>query len=132
MKVAISTDNDHVSEHFGRCPSFTLVEIQAGQVKTSETIANPGHEPGFLPQFLKQQGVECIVAGGMGMRAKQLFAEAGIETILGISGALDAIISKLAGGSLQGGRSLCTPGAGKGYGVEKSACDHPQEKGGHC
>ena len=27
MKVAVSTDNGNVSPHFGRCPEFTLVEI---------------------------------------------------------------------------------------------------------
>ena len=32
MKVAISTDNDYVSAHFGRCPSFTIVDIEDGKV----------------------------------------------------------------------------------------------------
>ena len=28
MKIAISTDGDFVSAHFGRCPSFTIVDIE--------------------------------------------------------------------------------------------------------
>ncbi|MBN2057777.1 MAG: NifB/NifX family molybdenum-iron cluster-binding protein [Candidatus Saganbacteria bacterium] len=131
MKIAISTDNGRVSEHFGRCPLFTLVKIEAKEVRSKQTLSNPGHQPGFLPQFLKQQGVECIVAGGMGMRAKQLFAEAGIKTVLGVSGGLDEVIAQLAAGNLEGGDSLCTPGAGRGYGVPKSTCDHPDDQGGH-
>jgi hypothetical protein len=26
MRVAISTDGDYVSEHFGRCPNFTVLD----------------------------------------------------------------------------------------------------------
>jgi len=55
LKVAISTDGDVVSAHFGRCPSFTIVEIQDKQVVKTDTIANPGHHPGFLPQFLREK-----------------------------------------------------------------------------
>lgn len=128
MKIAISTDNGMVSAHFGRCPEFTIVEIENGAVKNKEVIANPGHHPGFLPQFLHERGVSCIVAGGMGHRAQGLFAEKGIETIVGISGNISDVVQSLLAGTLKGGESLCRPGAGKGYGVEKTECDHPGEE----
>jgi predicted Fe-Mo cluster-binding NifX family protein len=124
MKVAISTDRGNVSAHFGRCPSFTLLEIQDGKVVGKEEIQNPGHQPGFLPEFLSNKGVTCIVAGGMGRRAMQFFEQAGIRWILGVQGPVDEVAAKLAQGLLESGESLCTPGAGKGYGVEKTACDH--------
>ena len=127
MKIAISTDNEFVSEHFGRCPSFTIVQIQDNKVVGKEVIDNPGHHPGFLPKFLKEKGVDIIIAGGMGQRAQMLFDESGIKTLMGIGGKIDEVIEKLAVGTLQGGESLCNPGAGKGYGVEKTACDHPNE-----
>ena len=123
MKVAISTDGDFVSPHFGRCPSFTIVDIDNGVVK-KEVVDNPGHQPGFIPQFLHQKGVGCIVVGGMGMRATQFFAEFGIQTIMGINGKVSEVIEELVKGTLKGGESLCKPGSGKGYGIEKTACDH--------
>lgn len=125
MKVAISTDGDYVSEHFGRCPSYTIVDIKDGRVFHKEVIANPGHQPGLIPQFLHHRGVECIVAGGMGMRAMGFFEEAGIQAILGASGKIDDVIRELHNGTLKGGESLCKPGAGKGYGLDKTQCDHP-------
>ena len=76
MKISISTDGDFVSAHFGRCPQFTIVEIDEGRVESKEVIDNPGHNPGFLPQFLREKGVKAIVAGGMGHRALDLFAQA--------------------------------------------------------
>ena len=125
MKVAISTDGDYVSAHFGRCPSFTMVEIEGEKVVGRELLDNPGHQSAFLPQYLSDKGAACIIAGGMGRRAEALFAEKGIETVVGVSGRLDEVIEKLASGKLEGGESLCRPGAGRGYGGEKSECDHP-------
>ena len=125
MKIAISTDSGNVSEHFGRCPEFTILDIENGALKGREVITNPGHHPGFLPEFLKKAGVECIIAGGMGMRAQDLFDAAGIKTIMGVSGSIDEVIKSLLSGTLKGGESLCNPGAGKGYGIDKTECEHP-------
>jgi predicted Fe-Mo cluster-binding NifX family protein len=128
MRVAISTDGEFVSAHFGRCPSFTIVDIENGKVTRKEVVNNPGHHPGYIPQFLHQKGVTCIICGGMGMRATGFFEELGIQTIVGISGKINDAIKELLKGTLEGGESLCKPGAGKGYGIEKSKCDHPDEK----
>jgi predicted Fe-Mo cluster-binding NifX family protein len=126
MKVAISTDGEYVSAHFGRCPSFTIVEIEWEKVLSKELVENPGHQPAFLPQYLSEKGVSCIIAGGMGRRAEALFAEKSIETLVGITGRVDEVIEKLISGTLEGGESLCQPGSGRGYGIEKNECDHPE------
>jgi len=127
MRVAISTDGDYVSAHFGRCPQFTIIDIEDGKVTNKSVLGNPGHHPGFLPQFLHKKGVNAIIAGGMGQRALGLFAQVEIETVLGVSGRIDEVIEQLIRGILKGGESLCKPGAGKGYGVEKTECEHPEE-----
>jgi predicted Fe-Mo cluster-binding NifX family protein len=124
MKAAISTDAGSVSAHFGRCPAYTIVEIVEGRVARREMIENPGHQPGLIPKFLKERGVQCIVAGGMGQRAAALFEEYGIQTVVGITGSVDAVIGEISNGELKGGESLCKPGAGKGYGYDKDECDH--------
>ncbi len=124
MKVAISTDGDYVSPHFGRCPTFTIVEIEGENILSKELVQNPGHQPGFLPQYLVQKGVECLIAGGIGRRAEALFAEKGIQTVVGVTGRISEVIEKLISGTLEGGESLCKPGSGRGYGVEKNECDH--------
>ncbi len=125
MRVGISTDGDFVSVHFGRCPSFTIVDFENGEIMKKEVIGNPGHQPGSIPQFLHQKGVECIVCGGMGRRATSFFDEFGIKTIVGVSGRIDEVLERLQNGTLAGGESLCKPGSGKGYGLDKTECDHP-------
>lgn len=128
MKAAISTDGIFVSAHFGRCPEFTIVDIRNNVVEKKETVQNPGHQPGLIPQFMKDKGVDLMICGGMGQRAKMLFDEFGIQTLVGITGSIEDVIKRLLEGKLEGGDSLCDPGAGKGYGVEKAICDHPEDK----
>lgn len=132
MKTVIATDGQQVSGHFGRCPSFTVITIDNNTLVSRETIANPGHSPGYLPRFFHEMGISCIIAGGMGMNAQSLFSQFGIEQILGISGSIDDVIASYCNGTLTGGESLCKPGGGKGYGVEKTVCDHsgPHHHGG--
>lgn len=120
MKIAISTDRGSVSAHFGRCPSFTVIDVEEGELKGKEKIPNPGHHPGFLPDFFHERGIECIICGGMGRRAQNLFTQKGIHFILGVQGSIDEVINKLLEGELEGGESLCQPGKGKGYGIPKT------------
>ncbi|MDD5084816.1 MAG: NifB/NifX family molybdenum-iron cluster-binding protein [Candidatus Omnitrophica bacterium] len=129
MRVAISTDGDLVSAHFGRCPSFTIVDIEGNKVVKKEVVNNPGHQPGLIPQFLHTRGVNCIVAGGMGARAEMFFNDLGIRVVVGIEGRIDDVIEKVLKGTLEGGESLCKPGLGKGYGLDKTECDHPHKNG---
>jgi len=124
MRIAISTEGDFVSAHFGRCPSFTIVNIENDKILKKEVLENPGHEPGLIPQFLHQKGVECIICGGMGMKAVGFFNEFRIQTIVGVSGRINEVIEKIMKGTLEGGESLCKPGLGKGYGLDKTECDH--------
>ncbi|NLA27387.1 MAG: dinitrogenase iron-molybdenum cofactor [Firmicutes bacterium] len=107
MKIAIATDNGYVAQHFGHCATYTLFELEDNRVIGKEIIDNPGHQPGFLPGFLAQFGVSCIIAGGMGQRAQQLFAGQGIDTVVGVTGPVDQVISAYLDGNLQSGESLC-------------------------
>lgn len=127
MRIAISTEGKYVSPHFGRCPSFTLVDIENGKTIRRVEVGNPGHSPGYTPQFLHEKGVQQVVCGGIGVRAQGFFEELGIKTIMGVDGSIDEVIKKLEMGMLEGRDSSCTPGAGKGYGVEKVECDHVNE-----
>ncbi len=119
MKIAVSTDSGNVAEHFGRCPQFTIAEIENGKVVKKEVIENPGHSTGFLPRFFHEKGVETVIAGGAGFRAQGFFQEYGIKLLLGVSGNVEAVLQRFAEGKLESGESSCSPGRGKGYGIKK-------------
>ncbi|NLC12016.1 MAG: hypothetical protein GX767_07175 [Firmicutes bacterium] len=115
IRVAIATDGDLVAQHFGRCPSYTLVDIKNNNIVSKNVIDNPGHQPGFLPRFLADKEVACIIAGGMGPRAQNLFAEQGINVILGVTGLVEEAIASYLKGELAGGESLCEHEEGHGH-----------------
>ena len=56
MRVAIATEGDFISAHFGRCPVFTIVDFENGKVVKKVELSNPGHQPGLIPQFLGARG----------------------------------------------------------------------------
>jgi FKBP-type peptidyl-prolyl cis-trans isomerase 2/predicted Fe-Mo cluster-binding NifX family protein len=86
MLIAIPSDSPGgleapISEHFGHCPAFTLVEVEEGEIRDVTVLANAGHEQGgcMAPvMFLKQNNVDVLVAGGMGQRPLSGFQQVGI------------------------------------------------------
>lgn len=129
MMTAIATDGTYVSPHFGRCQAYTLVDIADRHIVKSEQVANPGHAPGAIPEFLNRKGAKRIVCGGIGARATELFGQYGIEITAGINDTVESVVDMLVKGTLTGGESLCKPGDGRGYGVKKTECDHAHEEG---
>lgn len=86
MKIAVASEKDKVTEHFGHCELFYIFEAEKDKIVKSESIPNPGHKPGFLPNFLNDLGVDVIISGGMGGGAIDIFNEKGIEVIVGAKG----------------------------------------------
>jgi predicted Fe-Mo cluster-binding NifX family protein len=107
MKVAIASEGPSVSEHFGHCASFAIYEVESGKVLSKDVKPNPGHRPGYIPLFLKELGVNVIIAGGMGEHAQQLFDDNGIEVIVGIRGLCDDVIQLFVEGKLKSTGSVC-------------------------
>jgi len=124
MKVAIATEGNLVSAHFGRCGEYTIIEIDGDRVINQEVLKNTGYECGDIPNLLGEKGVKVIVAGGMGAGALQKFSLVGIQPILGIQGNIPAVIDGLIKGTIEGGESLCQ-GEGHGHG-ENHQCRRGQ------
>ena len=119
MRIAIATDKGMVSSHFGRCPEFTIIEIKDNKIIRKDTIKNPGHETGFLPRFFNERGIGCIITGGAGFRAKQLFDEFNIRLVTGLGGRIEDVVNDFINKKIRTAENLCAPGKGKGYGLEK-------------
>ncbi len=109
MKIAVPVNDGKLSEHFGHCEKFAIIEVENGEVKQQELLAPPPHEPGLLPRWLKEQGAGVIIAGGMGRRAQDLFTENGIKVIFGASqeNGLDDLVRNYLEGKLETGDNIC-------------------------
>ncbi len=108
MKIAIASENNLVSGHFGHCEGFKIYHVENGQVTNEDFIENPGHKPGFLPVFLSEKNINVIISGGMGETAQNLFKENNIDVIVGACGSCNDIIKSFISGSLKSTGSVCT------------------------
>ena len=107
IKIAVASENEMVTEHFGHCINFNIYEAENNSIVKNESIANPGHKPGFLPNFLNDMGVNVIISGGMGGGAIDIFNEKGIEVIVGASGNAREAAEAYLKGSLKSTGSVC-------------------------
>ncbi len=73
MKIALPVTNEKLCTHFGHCEKFAIFDIDEKNknVSSATYIDAPPHEPGLLPRWLSEKGVNCVIAGGMGSRASE-------------------------------------------------------------
>lgn len=107
VKIAVAVDNGKVTEHFGHCEEFVIFDSINNQIDKEESTVNPGHRPGFLPNFLNKMDVDVIISGGMGNGAIDIFNENGIEVVVGASGDAKEVVEKYLEGSLKSTGSSC-------------------------
>ena len=107
IKIAVASEKEKVTEHFGHCQNFNLFETENDRIVKSESIPNPGHRPGFLPNYLNDIGVNVIISGGMGGGAIEIFNEKGIEVIVGAAGDAKIAAEAYLEGALKSSGSVC-------------------------
>jgi predicted Fe-Mo cluster-binding NifX family protein len=110
MKIAIPLAGGKLSLHFGHCERFALVDVDPAEKKIlkREDIDAPPHEPGLLPRWLAERGASVVMTGGMGPRAQALFAERGIQVVVGApADTPERVVGDYLAGTLQVGRNVC-------------------------
>lgn len=95
-KIAIPLTNNTLSQHFGQCEQFAIYEMSDDNRSIAGVSMQtpPPHEPGVFPAWLAGLGVNMIIAGGMGRRALDLFAENGIKVVAGATGTAPDLVIK--------------------------------------
>lgn len=107
MKIAAACEGNFITEHFGHCENFMIFDVENNKIIASNSVPNPGHKPGFLPNFLNGLGVNVIMSGGMGGGAVDIFNELNIEVITGASGDAKAQAEMYLSGKLKSTGSVC-------------------------
>lgn len=110
MRIAMPVADGKLAIHFGHAPSFAILDIDAASKKIvkREDIPAPPHAPGLLPPWMAERGVTLVIAGGMGARAIDLFAQQHIQVILGAPAETpEKILADYLGGILQTSSNPC-------------------------
>lgn len=144
MKIAVTYENGQVFQHFGHTEQFKIYEAEEGKIISSEIVATNGSGHGALAGFLKDQGVEVLICGGIGGGARNALAEAGIRLLPGAAGEADAQVESFLAGSLEydpdtmcshhGAGHVCghDEGHGHGHDAHHGGCGGHTGCGGHC
>ncbi|OQX65024.1 MAG: dinitrogenase iron-molybdenum cofactor biosynthesis protein [Anaerolinea sp. 4484_236] len=111
MRIAISAADNQgldspISPHFGRCPYYVFVDLdEENKITNVTSIVNEhatSHAPGQLPEYIKQQGADVMISGGMGGRAVEFFHQFDINVATGASGTVQQSLDNYLNGNLRG------------------------------
>ena len=110
LKIAIPIAGGSLCPHFGHCEQFAIAVVDP-QTRTIQQLTYqtpPPHQPGILPEWLRQQGVHVVIVGGIGQRAVAFLQQSGIQVIIGApSNPPEQIVQDYLAGTLQTGSNLC-------------------------
>lgn len=107
MKIALPCNETQIYGHFGHCESFMIYDVENGKITGEQNVPNPGHRPGFLPNFLADMGVNVIIAGGMGGGAVDIFNERNVEVVVGADGDTRQAVTDYLNGKLVTTGEVC-------------------------
>ena len=109
MIIAVPYVDGEVDGHFGRTEAFLIADVGDGRVlsKAVRPVEGLQHDHGGLAGFLKGQGTEVILAGGMGAPMQQALKAAGFTLYCGVSGPVDDVLAAFLSGAIEQTESTC-------------------------
>lgn len=107
MKIAVASEGNKVSGHFGHCGEFNIFDVENKKIIDSRQIPSPGHGHGVLPDYLNNLGVNVIISGGMGAGAVNKFRDHKIEVVTGAEGMAEDAVNSYLTGKLVSSGSIC-------------------------
>lgn len=92
--------DDQVGEHFGRVPTYTIVDSETREVKIIENTSKHKGGSGLPANLLAEEGIDVMICSGLGRRAINLLDQHDIEVCTGGSGTARAAINQWEQGEL--------------------------------
>lgn len=120
MKIAVTstgpTLEDHVEARFGRCQYFLIIDTDSMQFEAIENpnIALGGGAGIQSARLMSEKGVTAVLTGNCGPNAFNVFGQAGIQVIVGISGPVRAAVEQF---KAQGFSSASEPNVASHFGM---------------
>ncbi|NJE31435.1 dinitrogenase iron-molybdenum cofactor [Thermococcus sp. 18S1] len=90
MRIIVSTVNggleDRVNPAFGRTPTFTIVDVENGEITNAQVVQNPGYSQPrgagvTASQFCIDQEADVVIAGHFGPNSSGVLQAAGIRIV---------------------------------------------------
>ena len=109
MIVAVPYLHGDVNAHFVSTQAFLVAEGVNCKVESTTVFEVQGmqHNNSGIAGFLKEQGVEVILAGGMGAPMQQALKQKGFDLYCGVSGAAVEAVEAFLRGEIEQSESTC-------------------------
>jgi len=135
MKIAVTstgpTLDDDVEARFGRCAYFLIIDTDTMECEPIENpnIALGGGAGIQSAQLMSEKGVTTVLTGNCGPNAFNVFGQAGIQVIVGVSGPVRSAVEQFKTGAFSSasGPNVAShfginaapagPGLGMGFGM---------------
>ena len=135
MKIAVSTGkggmDDAVVPVFGRCGSFTIVEVEGNEIKGHEVIPNqaaqsPSGAGIQASQTVINAGIESVIKGNIGPNSMIVLRQAGIKVFScsgmkveeAVKAYLEGKLQEISDSTVPGKQAMgMGPGMGRGTGM---------------
>ena len=121
MKIAVTTENGNVFQHFGKCKEFTLFDVEEQKIISKQVLSAGESGHSALAVLLAQNQVDLLICGGIGAGARVALQESGIQLAAGVSGTVDNAVNAYLNGTL--------------FFNNEATCDHHHGESGeghHC
>ncbi len=92
--------DDEVSGHFGRAPSFTIVDTDSGEVEVVENTSEHMGGEKKPPTLLDEKNIDVLLCSNLGRRAVARFEELGVEVYSGASRKVSDVVDDWENGDL--------------------------------
>jgi predicted DNA-binding protein (UPF0251 family)/predicted Fe-Mo cluster-binding NifX family protein len=109
MIVAVPYLQGEINAHFGSTQAFLIAETSKEKIERSAIFEVQGmqHNHAGIAGFLKEQGVEVILAGGMGTPMQKALKLQGFELYCGVSGPAVEMVEALLRGEIEHTEVTC-------------------------
>ena len=122
MRIAVTYDNGSIFQHFGKTQAFKLYDADNGEIVATQVADTQGSGHGALAGFLKGNGVNVLLCGGIGGGAQNALARHGIDLYGGLTGLADDAVTRFLAGDIE---KTAIPTCGHhGHGHGGGECHH--------
>jgi len=106
MRICVPTMGENgldnpIGEHFGRVPTYTVVDLETNDVKVILNTSEHAGGTGYPPEIMKKEGVNIMICRGLGRKAITMFQQMGIDVYIGASGTVKDAVDAFKQGILQ-------------------------------
>ncbi len=101
-KIAVTTENGMIFQHFGKTQTFTIYETENGQILSKNILDAGANGHSALAGLLQQNRVDVLICGGIGQGAKEALKSCGIDIVPGAVGSVDQAVKDYLMGALIG------------------------------